>query len=631
MPRAADDTTGSPGLDRTIATALAVTQLSTAYNPATDCCVQSCPVNSGVSLGINLNPPTCVACTAGLVYNSATRACQCQTGFYPVTQLQTNQVQCFPCLAPLCQACTNLTRTVCTSCVSGAAVNTTTKVCTCLTGFFQNGSLCNPCPYKCGSCSTGSVCTTCSDNTTRASNDSCNCLLGLYDAGVAVCSACPSLCRTCSSATNCISCFTSNNRALNNGQCVCNTGFYQVVNPNGTLSCSPCDPTCTSCSLLPSACSNCDANANRILAYDNLGNQVCSCVPGFSPNSNGNCVQSNCVADPYCSTCLTVLSTSTCIKCIAATFRVLVLPQQKCLCQTGYYDNNGICTPCASGCFNCTSLTLCTQCVVSASSNNNNGSCNCPPGFFFVTTPIRHCRSCPNYTLTCLSSVQALTCVTNFTLSNAVCVCPTGSHVNSLGQCQPCISSCSSCNSATSCQACLIPFLLQGSICLTRCGPGNYQNGFVCTACSAGCASCAGPNICLVCLSGQLAYNGFCYSNCPAGSVKSNSSSCSECNSPCATCTEHPSKCTSCESCCGSLFNFRCLTSCPVGTYSVNSTCQFCAHSCATCLGSNTTCTSCPSSKILYSGACYDKCPFMMIGGICTFNCAKGLYKTVMN
>ena len=142
---------------------------------------------------------------------------------------------------------------------------------------------------------------------------------------------------------------------------------------------------------------------------------------------------------------------------------------------------------------------------------------------------------------------------------------------------------------------------------------------------------CSGPNICLICLSGRLSYNGFCYTNCPAGSVASNSSTCVDCNSPCKTCTEHPSKCTSCLSCCGNLFNFKCLTSCPVGTYSINGTCQYCAYNCKTCLGSNTTCTSCPEGKILYNGACYDKCPYVMIGGICTFNCAKGLYKTAMN
>ena len=183
---------------------------------------------------------------------------------------------------------------------------------------------------RCASCSVGTVCTSCSDNTTRDVNNDCVCLTGFYNAGVAVCQTCPTLCKTCASATNCTACHDNSNRTLMNSQCVCKTGFYQVVHPNGTLSCQPCDPTCTACSLLPTQCTNCDPSANRILGYDALGNQVCNCVPGYHPNSNGQCVQSNCVADPFCSTCLTVLSSSTCIQCIAATFRTLVLPQQKC-------------------------------------------------------------------------------------------------------------------------------------------------------------------------------------------------------------------------------------------------------------------------------------------------------------
>lgn len=546
-----------------------------------------------------------------------------------MAQAQTGQFQCFPCFAQLCQSCNATSRTTCNSCVSGAAFDNNT-ICNCITGFFRNASTCEACPVRCGSCSNANVCITCSDNTTRAFNDSCNCITGFFDAGVSVCSACPSLCRTCSSATTCTSCFTDRNRTLNNGQCVCATGFYQVVNADGSLTCSPCAPTCSSCSLLPTSCTNCDASANRILGYDNLGNQVCNCLPGYSANSNGDCVQSNCVADPFCSTCLSILSQSTCIRCIAATFRVLVMPQQKCLCQTGFFEQNGICTPCSPGCANCSSATTCQQCVVSAT-NNNNGSCSCPSGYFFATSPIRFCRQCPNYTLTCLSSTQALTCVTGFTLSNGVCVCSSGNFINNLGQCVSCVTGCSSCNSSITCLACNAPLLLQGNSCVSRCGPGFYQNGFVCTACSPGCASCSGPNICLVCQSGQRSYNGFCYTNCPAGSVASNSSTCVDCNSPCATCTEHPSKCTSCTSCCGNLFNFKCLTNCPTGTYAINGTCQYCAYTCATCLGSNTTCTSCPSNKVLFNGACYDKCPYIMIGGICTFNCAKGLYKTTMN
>ena len=532
------------GIDRTATTTLAVVQYSKAYNPPTDCCVTMCPPNNGISLGFvgvligGIQPtiPYCVACTAGLIYNSNLGQCQCQTGYYSVTQ-STGQVQCFPCFAPLCQSCLQATNTVCSSCVTGAAVNSTTGLCQCLTGFFQNGSSCAPCPYQCGACAVLSVCSNCSDPITRSLNNSCACNAGFFDAGVAQCATCPSLCATCSSATNCTSCFVLNNRTLVNGQCVCATGFYQVANPNGTLTCAPCDPSCTTCSLLPTQCTNCDAAANRILGYDSFGNMVCNCMTGYSANSNGQCVQSNCQASMYCATCLTVLGTSTCIKCIAATFRTLVYPSQLCLCSLGYYDLNGACVPCSPGCQNCTSATSCSACVVSAQ-NNNNGSCTCPIGFFFTTSPIRFCKKCANYTLTCTSLTNATTCQTNFTLNNGICTCPSGNYINPLGQCVPCVANCATCNSSTNCFVCLTPYYLQSTICVSRCGPGFYQNGYVCSACSPGCASCSGPNICLICQAGRLSYNGFCYNNCPPGSVANTSAlTCVDCNSPCGNCT----------------------------------------------------------------------------------------------
>ena len=363
-----------------------------------------------------------------------------------------------------------------------------------MTGFYQNGSLCNSCPHQCGACTTATVCSVCSDNTTRLLSTNCGCVDGTYDAGTAICSACPTLCVTCSSATVCTSCNTTANRALINGQCVCATGFFQVVNSDGSFSCQACSPSCNSCSLTADHCTDCSAASNRLLGYDANGNQICNCIPGYHANSNGQCVQSNCTADAYCSTCLSVLGTSQCIKCIAATQRVLVLPQQKCECKDGFYDNNGICTSCGSGCSKCTNATTCTQCVASANTNNN-GTCRCPDGFFFTVSPIRYCKRCANYTLTCSSLAQALTCQTNFTIVNGLCSCPTGNYINNLGQCQPCVTGCVTCNSSTNCQACQQPLLLQASACVTRCGPGYYQNGFVCSPCSVGCAMCKGPNI----------------------------------------------------------------------------------------------------------------------------------------
>lgn len=613
---------------RAMTTSMVITQYANAYDPVKDCCVQFCPKDNGVN--VFTNPPTCVPCTAGLIYNSVAGRCQCQTGYYEVVQANTNSSQCYPCFAPLCQSCNVTSPTICNSCVTGAAVNNN-SLCACTPGYYQNGALCTACPYKCLTCNVGTVCNVCSDNTTRSAANNCNCLDGFYDSGSAVCSKCSVLCKTCSAASTCTSCFTENNRALVNGQCVCSTGYYQVVKSDNSLVCEPCDPTCTSCSLLPTLCSNCDANANRILGFNPLGHQICTCQPGYSENGNGNCVQNDCAADPNCASCQTVLGTSTCIRCIAATSRTLVMPQQKCLCNPGLFDLQGVCTSCGSGCALCSSATTCSQCVVSATPNND-GSCSCPNGFFFATTPIRHCKKCPQYCTSCTSATACTAVEANFVLVNGLPICPQGRFINAQGQCVPCVTGCQTCTSATSCQVCNIPLLLQDNSCVSRCGPGFYQSGFTCLRCSSGCAACSQANICTFCQSGRLAYNGECFINCPAGSVASlNTSTCVACNSPCATCTEHPSKCLTCASCCGSLFNFQCLASCPVGTYSNNGKCEYCSYNCATCLGTSTTCTSCPSGKVLFSGACYDKCPYVMIGGICSFNCARGLFKTAIN
>ena len=531
IPRLRDAAAAANTLDRTMQTSLSVEVYSLAYDPANDCCVTTCPADNGIILpdpNSATTPPICYQCTAGLFFNSVTRQCECQTGYYQVTQALTNEIQCFPCFAPLCQTCQQATRDTCDSCVTGATVNTTTNVCECNTGFFQNGAICTACPSKCSTCTTATLCVGCADLTTRDATNNCVCNAGFYEAGTAICSACPTLCLTCSAATVCTSCRSADNRALVLGQCVCATGFFQVINADGTFTCSPCASTCTTCSLTADRCTDCAAAENRILGYDASGNQVCNCISGYHANSNGQCIQSSCsvaAVGDYCASCLSVLGVSQCIQCIAGIERVLVLPQQTCECRDGFYQSSGICLSCGEGCAKC-NATHCLQCVASATNvTSSTATCKCPDGFFFTTSPIRYCKRCPNYTLTCTNSVQALTCVVNFALVNGACTCPTGNYINSLGQCMPCVSGCTNCNSSTTCLACQPPLLLQNNQCVSRCGPGYYQNGFVCTACSAGCAMCKGPNICLICLAGQNSYNGFCYNNCPAGSVKSSTES----------------------------------------------------------------------------------------------------------
>lgn len=133
-----------------------------------------------------------------------------------------------------------------------------------------------------------------------------------------MCSRCSSLCRTCNTATTCTDCFAANNRALQNGQCVCAIGFYQVVNLDGSLTCARCHPSCTSCSLLPTLCNNCDGASNRVLGIDSNNQQACICKTGFIENANRQCVQPTCsAATSFCAECHTVQSNTICLGCIA--------------------------------------------------------------------------------------------------------------------------------------------------------------------------------------------------------------------------------------------------------------------------------------------------------------------------
>ena len=455
---------------------------------------------------------------------------------------------------------------------------------------------------------------------------------GFYESGLAVCSKCSSLCKTCTTGTTCTECFSDQNRAIVSGQCVCARGFYQYANPSdNTVSCLPCHSSCSSCSSLPTLCNVCDAAANRVLGIDSNNQQVCICRTGFVENANRECVQAACSGNDFCAECQTVLTNTICTKCIVTQNRYLALPSQTCQCNVGLYDSNGVCVGCGSGCSSCTNATFC-RCVASAT-YNNNGTCNCLAGFYFTTTPSRHCRACPRSCSVCSADNNCTQCNLNYILSDFTCSCPSGFFINPVNsQCTPCLANCQTCNSTTTCTACNVPSLLQENSCVARCLPGFYQTGFTCSRCSDGCAYCDGQFICTICSPGRLEYNGYCPTTCPPGSVaNAERTKCVSCNSPCLTCSGHPSRCTSCSACCGSLFNNECLTSCPVGTYSVNATCQYCSHNCASCIGTLSTCTACPVGKFLYNSACYDKCPYMMIGGICTFNCAAGLYKTNIN
>lgn len=407
------------------------------YDPVAECCVTACPSNTG--LNVLVAPAVCVYCDAsvGLVYNPADNNCTCISGYFLNPVLQS---QCFPCQAPLCDVCQTANSVQCITCINGATFNPLNNSCSCSAGFYQVNNTCVACPASCATCLTGSSCLTCSDPT-RIFASNCSCMIGYYDAGVAVCAKCSPSCATCNSSQTCLSCDARLFRTISGGACICANGYYELIYQNGSKTCLACSPECATCSISASSCTSCDSSINRIAGYDSLGHKTCICLDGYHALADYSCVQSNCTSDPFCSQCEQDLLL--CVQCQANSNRVINLQSHVCVCANGYYaDSNNVCQPCASGCAICTSLTNCTSCVATATpSSSVQGACNCPSTTYFTTSPsgVNYCSSCISYCSGCNNAVTCNTCINGFVLTtDGVCICPLQNYINPQGQCVPC-------------------------------------------------------------------------------------------------------------------------------------------------------------------------------------------------
>ena len=382
----------STKVDQSLFSYILVSQYLKAYDPSTGCCVSSCPDQTGLDVSLVL--PFCVSCNtqAGLFYNPNNGTCTCLAGYYldPSTTFQ-----CFPCSALFCDICEATDPTKCTTCATGAILNTVTFTCTCGDGYFVNGTVCQKCPYKCQTCSSpDGSCVTCVDSQRRDLAQGCACISGYYDSGSVNCSACMSSCLTCNDGSTCASCDATKFRMLSGTICTCMNGYYEFFNVDQSRECKLCNPECLTCSIAPTSCTSCDPEKNRVAGVDDSGYQTCLCMPGFYSTPDGSCIQSDCNADPFCSQCEKGLNL--CVQCLASKNRVLQLPESVCVCKDGYYaDSSNNCVACSSGCGKCTSATNCLSCVPLATSNND-GTCSCPATTYFTISNdgVRYCASC---------------------------------------------------------------------------------------------------------------------------------------------------------------------------------------------------------------------------------------------
>ncbi len=105
---------------------------------------------------------------------------------------------------------------------------------------------------------------------------------------------------------------------------------------------------------------------------------------------------------------------------------------------------------------------------------------------------------------------------------------------------------------------CLSGFFLTGNKCVASCAVDSYRDvNAGCQKCNLTCKTCSSANFCTSCAdSRSQPINGVCYA----------------CIYPCSSCSDYD-KCTSCLA--GfSLYDGRCVASCPRGTTIINGVCK---------------------------------------------------------
>ena len=132
----------------------------------------------------------CTLCDTGNNFRELVNSsCICPNGYYDLSG--SGNYTCQTCDYS-CQSCSSATQ--CTSCDSAAhrISNSSSTLCLCASGYYDDGSneACILCPYDCVTCSNATTCLMCS-STRQLGNDSrCSCLSTYFQNGT-LCEACP--------------------------------------------------------------------------------------------------------------------------------------------------------------------------------------------------------------------------------------------------------------------------------------------------------------------------------------------------------------------------------------------------------------------------------------------------------
>lgn len=371
---------------------------------------------------------------------------------------------------------------------------------------------------------------------------------------------CPNGCKKCTSNVynQCSECMDWHSLKRNSGTrgiCVlkCPTGYSSV-----NKICLHCHSSCKECSAEDDARSCTSCNPPNVLTP----NKVCDpngCPDGYYIAPGSVCATCN---TAFCLTCYGATS-SNCLSCHSEKY--LKTDTSECVtkCPSNYYYKGDKCYPCDPSCATCDNPTK-TSCLTCHSGYllQVDKSCqsSCIKGSFQepgTTSCVRCANLCESCTSQAIEDCNACSPVA-LKLSNNACAgnCTINWYqVKSTRNCKRCNISCLSCKGPTStdCTACHpgVTFVAATNTCKCT-STGQYFDLGYCLPCHSTCDTCNGPleTNCLTCPQTTffIPETKKCVSKCPIRTY-SEKQACTPCHEKCLACTGTTEKdCTLCKS-----------------------------------------------------------------------------------
>ncbi|KRX07487.1 Insulin-like growth factor binding protein, N-terminal [Pseudocohnilembus persalinus] len=238
---------------------------------------------------------------------------------------------------------------------------------------------------------------------------------------------CDATCATCQGGQNKYDCQTCNsprylqyNEYSDINECVttCNDGKYAQSTPSRL--CVDCPVQCTLCTSSTS-CSSCAYG----YYYDTTTSScVTTCPDTYYAEDNGRTCQP---CDSECYTC-NGPSSKQCILCTSSPTQLYMHFDNQCYqnCPQGYFNDNTSknCQICPTGCYTCSDLSTCSECIPGYYLHNNNCLLTCPSGYYDNPDPYNSCDPCDTICNTCdyTAPLQCTSCNSGYFLYNNYCV-----------------------------------------------------------------------------------------------------------------------------------------------------------------------------------------------------------------